>query len=285
MEQTVTRTGFVFLPIFVRSHWIAGVLRRRNNRYVLTIHDSAPSQLVHTDILTSLKRWPDIILEQGTSPQQQRYSEDCGIFMLLAFFCIAAGWTVSHTNGLSKQLRQLFANPPMDKEQFFVALKRIINPDVQGGSRFNPISHADIRRRIRALWADGCQKLQVTCTWEGQLENLTRIRPKTWKGYINRPVRDADKGPWNTIWTHTHRAQDSGSFYEELTPNEDITYYEFDVIPFPDSSLREQRIAAVRAVARGDNNVPTTGNGHAHSNDKVTDADTENERDESDSDV
>ena len=204
--------------------------------------------------------------------------------MLLAFFCIAAGWTVSHTNGLSKQLRQLFANPPMDKEQFFVALKRIINPDVQGGSRFNPISHADIRRRIRALWADGCQKLQVTCTWEGQLENLTRIRPKTWKGYINRPVRDADKGPWNTIWTHTHRAQDSGSFYEELTPNEDITYYEFDVIPFPDSSLREQRIAAVRAVARGDNNVPTTGNGHAHSNDKVTDADTENERDESDSD-
>jgi len=49
--RLVSERGEVFSPIFVRHHWIAGVLKRHPNGWIrLKIYDSAPSPTVHKDV-------------------------------------------------------------------------------------------------------------------------------------------------------------------------------------------------------------------------------------------
>lgn len=53
----VIKRGILFFLLFIRHHWIAGVVRYDNERgFTLTIHDSAPSYYVYRNWRNDLHR-------------------------------------------------------------------------------------------------------------------------------------------------------------------------------------------------------------------------------------
>ena len=107
----VKRSLRVFVPLFVRHHWVALDIFVPDARAVL--YDSAPSTLVHQDIVAVFARaLPEMRFVCGSSPQQLRGSDDCGLYMTLAFFVLAKNWNVNQAvlsdRTLPEKLRWLF---------------------------------------------------------------------------------------------------------------------------------------------------------------------------------
>lgn len=100
----------VFFPLFIRHHWIAGVLERTSEGTLLRVFDSAPSEPVHRDLKrTFLKFWPDLQLVHDDCAKQRRYSDDCGLYMVATFCAIHLGMTVGHADSLPERLREFLA--------------------------------------------------------------------------------------------------------------------------------------------------------------------------------
>lgn len=108
-KQPTTDSGHVFFPLFIRQHWIAGVLSLQpapSNNIVLTLHDSAPSHAVHYDVTRLFSEfWPELVIRTGSCPHQRRGSEDCGLFMTAIFFSKFLNVPIIHGNSLGKRLR------------------------------------------------------------------------------------------------------------------------------------------------------------------------------------
>ncbi|KAH9597843.1 hypothetical protein LSM04_002897 [Trypanosoma melophagium] len=120
-------TGLIYIPLFTRSHWIAGVFSlssitatsnnihskqlgsQQRQKYVLRVYDSAPSPPVERDVRRAFRPFDDsITVEFVPTPRQVRFSEDCGIFMSICFFAFAVNVNVHITPGLTKMVRHLF---------------------------------------------------------------------------------------------------------------------------------------------------------------------------------
>ncbi|KPA75011.1 TATE DNA Transposon [Leptomonas pyrrhocoris] len=109
-EQPVTSDGYLFFPLFLRHHWMAGVLSIHDSErsVVMTIHDSAPSVLVHRDLYALFgKLWPELVIRKKHCPHQKRGSEDCGLYMAGIFFSYALGVRIARPNSLGKRMRYL----------------------------------------------------------------------------------------------------------------------------------------------------------------------------------
>lgn len=108
LQQRVAARGMLFSPIFLRHHWIAGILRYdKLHGFTLTTHDSAPSACTHRDLIREMKDvWPQLTLRNGPCNRQERGSEDCGIRMTAVFFSILTNTDLPICDTLGSRLRQ-----------------------------------------------------------------------------------------------------------------------------------------------------------------------------------
>ncbi|KAK7199369.1 Phage integrase family [Novymonas esmeraldas] len=153
LAARVRHHGRVFFPIFVMKHWIAGVLSkqpgggRRSSGGVeedvvqLTTYDSAPSTIVEEQLSSVFRRvWPELRLGKGSSPRQERNSNDCGLFMSAAFFARALEVHAVMRRDLPACLRRLLYAakqhaPP--KEYFLNKMRKVLtNHPVSRKDRF-----------------------------------------------------------------------------------------------------------------------------------------------------
>lgn len=113
IKRLAKKCSQVFFPLFTRQHWIAGVLRydKLEDNFSLTIHDSAPSTYVHQDLEQIFhKVWPGLLLRWGWCIQQQRGSEDCGLFMTAMFFSLHTKTPILNGRNLPSRLRPFLAS-------------------------------------------------------------------------------------------------------------------------------------------------------------------------------
>ncbi|CAD2222524.1 hypothetical protein, conserved [Angomonas deanei] len=83
--QTECQRKVVFLPIYVKNHWIAGILERQT----LEVYDSAPARHLHKVLEEKLwALWPELQIVYMPCTRQERGSNDCGLYMLTAFFSV-----------------------------------------------------------------------------------------------------------------------------------------------------------------------------------------------------
>eukprot|EP00796_Vickermania_ingenoplastis_P007179 gene7179-biopygen4662 len=118
----------LYFPVFVRHHWVAGVLRKNGKgKEFLELYDSAPSEIVLKDIRRRLLGvWPSLAIHRaeevdGLSPRQIPGSEDCGLFMAAAFFGDHLDAVVASPQTIGSRLRKLLdkaRKTDMDKSVF-----------------------------------------------------------------------------------------------------------------------------------------------------------------------
>lgn len=140
IQEKLKRRKKLFFPLFVRHHWIAGILRLiKNRRCVLEIYDSAPSPIVHKDLKKKLKHyWKDLSIQNISCPRQRPGSNDCGLFMTAAFFSEWMDIGVFSPGTLGHRLRKLLDRakkkniPP---QEFIAEMKKeLLHKDiVEGG--------------------------------------------------------------------------------------------------------------------------------------------------------
>jgi len=94
----VMREGRIFFPLFIRHHWIAGVLEFSDGALTLKTYDSAPSYVVQCDLRTRLQTvFPDLKFRRGVAAVQALNSNDCGLHMISHFFSKYLGIPISPT--------------------------------------------------------------------------------------------------------------------------------------------------------------------------------------------
>lgn len=122
LTALVRQYKLLLVPIFIRHHWIAGLLTwSRKSGVILTIYDSAPSPIVHKDLYKVVRDlWPELKVRFGESPRQERGSDDCGLYMSVVFFATHFEKSVTMRTDTTKRLRTLYndalqtALPPED---------------------------------------------------------------------------------------------------------------------------------------------------------------------------
>nr|CAJ2473942.1 unnamed protein product [Leishmania braziliensis] len=111
LAAKVHRHGVVFFPIFIMKHWIAGLLEkgtRDSAEIQLSILDSAPSPIVEEKLRKHFHMvWPALRLVNEFSPRQERYSDDCGLYMSAVFFGVHLDIQIDHSHDMAKCMRRL----------------------------------------------------------------------------------------------------------------------------------------------------------------------------------
>lgn len=143
IKDTLKKSRRLFFPLFIRHHWIAGVLRmNRKGKFLLEIRDSAPSRIVHKDLKKALKsRWRELFIYSSPYPRQKPGSNDCGLFMAAAFFGDYLDLTIASPSTIGSRLRKLFAEAEktsMDKRVFLAKMEaellRREDAPIEGGA-------------------------------------------------------------------------------------------------------------------------------------------------------
>ncbi|CAM36737.1 hypothetical protein LBRM_03_0010, partial [Leishmania braziliensis MHOM/BR/75/M2904] len=133
LAAKVHRHGVVFFPIFIMKHWIAGLLEkgtRDSAEIQLSILDSAPSPIVEDKLRKHFKMvWPALRLVKRFSPRQERYSDDCGLYMSAVFFGTHLDIQIDHSHDMAKCMRRLMYaaskhHPP--REYFLEKMRKIL---------------------------------------------------------------------------------------------------------------------------------------------------------------
>lgn len=127
IRSSLQRRGKMFFPMFLRHHWMAGILTCRHGVETLTTYDSAPSPVVREDLRRVLDTmWPDLHREEGFCPRQKRGSDDCGLFMTATFFADYLNVTVRSQDSISKRLRLLLQRTKVEEipKKLFLKLMR-----------------------------------------------------------------------------------------------------------------------------------------------------------------
>lgn len=112
IKQCLKERLCVYFPLFLRHHWIAGILQWDTNDAQASIHiyDSAPSQIVQSDMTKRFKAyWPQLHIEYADCWRQRRGSDDCGIFMTMVFLAYQCGAVIRPDRTLTKRMRALLA--------------------------------------------------------------------------------------------------------------------------------------------------------------------------------
>lgn len=143
MQRAIAAGKTVLFPIFIRSHWVAGVLYRFHGGDLLDIYDSAPSVVVRKELRKKiLSFWPSLDIASRHCPFQKRGSDDCGLFMLASLYSIYFDVVVQDPRRVPKRLRPFCAaymQTPYDDKVYLQRLKRLLkNEELTGGSSETP---------------------------------------------------------------------------------------------------------------------------------------------------
>ncbi|KPA73800.1 TATE DNA Transposon [Leptomonas pyrrhocoris] len=166
LVEKVRRQGVLYFPIFVMKHWIAGVLTaqpakggsKRESEVVLTTYDSAPSPVVEEKLRSVFARvWPGLRMVKGQCPRQERYSDDCGLYMTANFFRHHLQARLVDRRDLPRCLRRLLYaakkhNPPV--EYFHEKMRKVLtsHPVSRCDRFYDEIERAPWKRETRS-WA------------------------------------------------------------------------------------------------------------------------------------
>eukprot|EP00796_Vickermania_ingenoplastis_P011480 gene11479-biopygen8332 len=128
IQKMLEKKRRLYFPLFVRHHWIAGILRmNKKGKALLETFDSAPSYVVQKDLREQLKPlWPDLVIHEGPSPRQNPGSNDCGLFMTAAFFGNYLDAYVTSPSTIGSRLRRLLARAgetDMDRSSFLRSME------------------------------------------------------------------------------------------------------------------------------------------------------------------
>lgn len=148
--------GLLFFPLFIKHHWIAGILRHDHQAgFTLTTHDSAPSHYVYLELEDYFAQFsPELKLLRGECTRQKRGSEDCGIHMTAIFFATYLKVPIKRGDTLGARLRPFLsrvAKKPLDVPTFLKEMGTILsNFTYEGGeTRRAPIPDEPPTRRTR----------------------------------------------------------------------------------------------------------------------------------------
>ncbi|XP_010700088.1 TATE-associated hypothetical protein, partial [Leishmania panamensis] len=144
LKAKVHRHGVVYFPIYIMKHWIAGLLEKGTRdpaEIQLSILDSAPSPIVEEKLRKHFHMvWPALRLVKRFSPRQERYSDDCGLYMSAVFFGAHLDIQIDHSRDMAKCMRRLLYaaskhHPP--REYFLEKMRKILtNHPVSRKDRF-----------------------------------------------------------------------------------------------------------------------------------------------------
>jgi len=114
IERRVLESKILFFPIYLRNHWIAGILMADEDNVDgyrtigIEIYDSAPSAAIHCELQHRLHMaWPGLSVRIRRSIRQIRNSEDCGIYMSAVFFSFHLDIQIKGKQDLPSRLRPL----------------------------------------------------------------------------------------------------------------------------------------------------------------------------------
>lgn len=132
LRETLMATRQLYAPLFLRHHWIAGILTwDEHEGYVLSVYDSAPSFLVYKDLMAKLRDlWPELCVVTGECVQQERGSEDCGIHMTAVFFSAETQTPIEYGETLGRRLRPFLVRAVvenMDRSCFLQSMCDILS--------------------------------------------------------------------------------------------------------------------------------------------------------------
>lgn len=155
IKQRLQSQGILYFPLFIKQHWIAGILRYNNQEgFTLTTHDSAPSHYVYLELEDRLAQfWPDLHIVQGKCTRQKRGSEDCGIHMTAIFFSTYLNEPIIGGDTIASRLRPFLAQASriqIERDTFLKDIRKILkNSTYEGGAPTNPTLNERPRRRQR----------------------------------------------------------------------------------------------------------------------------------------
>jgi len=87
LMDMLSKDGRVVVPVHVRHHWLTVVMRRVGESVHMASLDSAPSAAARRDVnmwMITLFRGTDVLITPQPFPRQKRFSEECGLFTVLA---------------------------------------------------------------------------------------------------------------------------------------------------------------------------------------------------------
>jgi len=96
VRRAIDRFKRAFLIVHVRHHWVVAVC----SDHSFKIYDSAPSLMVHRDImkLAAQLQWPQPVFPP--MPRQRRGSNECGLFAAAVILLLARGQSVPTDTGV-----------------------------------------------------------------------------------------------------------------------------------------------------------------------------------------
>jgi hypothetical protein len=234
-------------PVFIRHHWVACSFS--NN--TINVYDSAPSPIVHRDLVKFCKvLWPTASVTFVPSPHQTYGSEDCGVFTVIALFCLSQQWDVPESTFAPANilaLRQGFETITRSCDLLTIISKHIqpiSSPKTffEGGEK--PFTPNEIRDVIALAWR---QKSRTSVFFKAEWSYTDDHAEKhVWFGTIDRPRNTRgthQQKSWPTTWTH-HLQEgmivpfEDSKVVVDRTPNTNTVYWTFtlqDSAPQPSS--------------------------------------------------
>lgn len=151
LESKVREMGTVYFPIFIRCHWIAGILTTKvgKEKHIrLETYDSAFSPLVWGELCEFLHSvWPSLLVTRCPSPKQRRDSNDCGIFMSAQFFRHLLSVEIQDPHSLPQRLRPLLQEAKVSNMPLKVFLTRVRKAITNGAT---PTEEKQIATPVKA---------------------------------------------------------------------------------------------------------------------------------------
>lgn len=130
MRAVMAKGKLILFPVFLRSHWLAGIMYTDSGVDCLDLFDSAPSPMVERDITRKFSTlWPGLDIEYCHCQRQARGSEDCGIFTLASIFSVVLRVKVINAETLPGRMRPFLADwakAPTDHKLYLKNIKTIL---------------------------------------------------------------------------------------------------------------------------------------------------------------
>nr|CAJ2469144.1 unnamed protein product [Leishmania braziliensis] len=267
LKAKVHRHGVVFFPIFIMKHWIAGLLEkgtRDSAEIQLSIFDSAPSPIVEEKLRKHFKMvWPALRLVNEFSPRQERYSDDCGLYMSAVFFGVHLDIQIDHSHDMAKCMRRLLYaaskhHPP--REYFLEKMRKILtnHPVSRKDFFYNEIEHKPWLKKTTANREDTFH------LGGGERRATKSTNPKRDSRRANQPKARAPKPPprqkkkEETVRTKMDRAERT-----KRTPQTPVPASKAPSRKRPERSAMDAPLPRRKAARKSDRRTPASSSGRS----------------------
>ncbi|SYZ66408.1 Phage_integrase_family (plasmid) [Leishmania braziliensis MHOM/BR/75/M2904] len=267
LKAKVDRHGVVYFPIFIMKHWIAGLLEkgtRDSAEIQLSILDSAPSPIVEEKLRKHFKMvWPALRLVKRFSPRQERYSDDCGLYMSAVFFGDHLDIQIDHSHDMAKCMRRLLYaaskhHPP--REYFLEKMRKILTnrPVSRKDFFYNEIEHKPWLKKTTANREDTFH------LGGGERRATKSTNPKRDSRRANQPKARSPKPPprqkkkEETVRTKMDRAERT-----KRTPQTPVPASKAPSRKRPERSAMDAPLPRRKAARKSDRRTPASSSGRS----------------------